>query len=285
MRRLVTRPKSLLLIAALAVVAAMCTISTANAASSASAAPHDSAASDTPCNFVGTLSACESTDPYVAYYSHATGNTSQCTFIFGITWGDGGSVTVTQTDPTDGYHLLAKHTYAGPGVYTITVTVLVAAGNCTGTNSVHTFTLTNPYNCSCVTYVRDTLASQEITLDGGPATASGYTEQWMNKHGWHRVKPRNGTIPDGGKSMVMVWDANQKGAYGDGHMAIVVTAWARSHLGASGKSPWYNYHTKQWNITVLQDDWKTDPSNCTPAQHLFSGSSWGNLSGVNFYIP
>jgi hypothetical protein len=37
--------------------------------------------------------------------------------------------------------------------------------------------------------------------------------------------------------MVMVWDANQKGAFGAGHMAIVVTDWARTHLGASGKSP------------------------------------------------
>lgn len=142
------------------------------------------------------------------------------------------------------------------------------------------------YNCSCVTFVRDVLAAQGVMLDGGPATAGQYQEKWMDTHGWHRViPPNNGTIPDGGEPMVAVWDDNQHGAGPDGHMAIVVTAWSREHLGASGRSPWYNYSTKMWNITVLQDDWSTDPQPCTPAQHLFDSPPWGNLYGVNFYVP
>lgn len=288
MKRLITRPSSLLLVVALAVVAAMCTVSTANAASSARAAPHEPAASTAPCSFTESIQTCASYDPSVAYYDSAN-NASHCTFVFDIAWGDGGSTTKTVTDPTDGHHLVATHLYAA-GVYTITVTPKVTAGTCTTTNSAHTFTLvssTSAYNCSCVTYVRDTLASQAIKLDGGPGGASGYTEQWMSKHHWRRVvPPNNGTIPDGGKPMVMVWDAYTKGATSaDGHMAIVVTDWSRTHLGASGKSPWYNSQTKQWNITVLQDDWSADPINCTPAQHSFTGTNWGNLYGVNFYVP
>jgi hypothetical protein len=144
MKRSITRPRTLISVAALAVVAAMCTVSTAKAAPSASAAPHEPAASSTQCNFVETLKTCESTDPTVAYTDNANGDTSHCTFVFNVTWGDGGTTTTTVTDPTDGPHLLAQHTYAGPKVYTITVTVQVTAGNCTGTNSVHTFTLLKP---------------------------------------------------------------------------------------------------------------------------------------------
>ena len=214
------------------------------------------------------------------------GDTSGCTFVWNVSWGDGkSSQNIIVTDPPDGYRLLSQHTFpAIADVYTIAVTGQVTAGSCAESDFSVTFTLTNPYNCSCVTYVRDTLAANGIKLGGGPATAAEYTAKWMSAHGWRRVvPPNNGTIPDGGKPMVVVWDANQKGAFGAGHMAIAVTAWSRNHLGASGKSPWYNYHTKKWNIAVLQDDWATDPSNCVPAQHPFN--SWGNLYGVNFYVP
>lgn len=145
MKRLIDRSRSLVLVVALAVVAAMCTVSTANAAPSASAAPHEPAASSTQCKFMATIKTCESTDPTVSYTDNAYGNTSDCTFVFGITWGDNsGTTTITVTDPTDGPHLLATHRYAGPRVYTITVNVQVTAGNCTGKNSVHTFTLDKP---------------------------------------------------------------------------------------------------------------------------------------------
>lgn len=144
MKILVSRPRSLLVVVALAVTAAMCPLSTANAASFASAAPHEQAASSAQCNFAKSLQTCESTDPTVAYYDSPSGDTSSCTFAFDVTWGDGGSVTNTITDPTAGRHLVGEHTYARPGVYTIAVTVTVTAGPCTGTDSVHTFTLLAP---------------------------------------------------------------------------------------------------------------------------------------------
>jgi hypothetical protein len=139
--------RNLLVMVALAVVAALCIVSPAQAASSASAgrmstsAPHAPAASARPCHFVGTLNTCKSTTPTAAYYDSVHGDTSQCTFVFHITWGDRSSTTKTVTDPTPGHHLVGKHIYTRPKAYTITVTVKVAAGNCTGTNSVHTFKL------------------------------------------------------------------------------------------------------------------------------------------------
>jgi hypothetical protein len=58
--------------------------------------------------------------------------------------GDGGDTATTLTDPVAGHDLVGDHTYARPGAYTITVTVNVTAGPCTGTNSVHAFTLLAP---------------------------------------------------------------------------------------------------------------------------------------------
>ena len=106
--------------------------------------PKASAASSTQCNFVSSLRTCKSTDHTVAYYDSPTGDASHCTFVFHITWGDGGGTTKTVADPTPGHHLVAQHTYAASGIYTITVTPRVAAGTCTITNSVHIFTLLNP---------------------------------------------------------------------------------------------------------------------------------------------
>jgi hypothetical protein len=144
MKRLITIPRSVLLAAALALIGAMGTVSAAKAASSASAAPHKSAAASTQCNFVLSLQACESMDHTVAYYDSPSGDASFCSFAFDIAWGDGGSITKTLTDPAAPHTLVGGHTYAGAQIYTITVTVTVTAGSCTGTNSVHTFTLLNP---------------------------------------------------------------------------------------------------------------------------------------------
>jgi hypothetical protein len=157
----------------------------------------------------------------------------------------------------------------------LSVGALTAPAMATSTNA-------RSYNCSCVTYVRITLAAHGVNLPGGPATAGGYQERWMDNHGWHRVRPPgNGTIPSAGKVMVMVWDPNQKGAFASGHMAIVATAWAvRAGLTRSGRDPWYNYSTRKWNITVLQVDWG---GNCNVSQTTFTG--WGDLYGINFYVP
>jgi hypothetical protein len=151
-RRVFARPRSLLLALALAVVATLCTVSTARAASSAPgvgnaaggriAASSSAAVSDQPCNFVYSIKTCESTDPTVSMSGYYYGDTSACTFVWNIYWGDGASSTdIMQTDPTDGYHFLASHTYAAPGTYTITDSTQVTAGTCTASNGDHTFTL------------------------------------------------------------------------------------------------------------------------------------------------
>ncbi len=122
------------------------------------------------------------------------------------------------------------------------------------------------YNCSCVTYVRS-----QTGLPGGPNTAGDYQESVMNSFGWHRVQPLNTStgnmIPSGGKTMIMIWDPNQKGAYGDGHMAITT------------QDPWYNYNTNQWVVSVQHVDWL---GNCGVEGDTFT--NWGDLYGINFYV-
>jgi hypothetical protein len=108
--------------ACLAVVATLCTVQ--------------------PCNFVYSIKTCESTDPTVSMSGYYYGDTSACTFVWNIYRGDGASSTdIVQTDPTDGCHFLASHTYAAPGTYTITDSTQVTAGTCTASNGDHTFTL------------------------------------------------------------------------------------------------------------------------------------------------
>ena len=102
--------------------------------------PKTSAASSTQCNFAFSLHACQSTDPTVAYYDSPTGDIPNCTFVFDVAWGDGASTTKTVIDPNASHHLIGEHTYTRPKAYTITVTVKVTVGTCTGRNSVHTFT-------------------------------------------------------------------------------------------------------------------------------------------------
>ena len=144
MKRLIARSEAALVVI-LTMVAAMCTVSTASAASSTSAATRAPAVSSTQCNFVCSRRTCESTDPTAAYYDSPTGNITNCTFVFNVAWGDGSSnTTKTITNPSASHHLVGEHTYKGPKVYTITVTVKVTVGPCTATNSVHTFTLLAP---------------------------------------------------------------------------------------------------------------------------------------------
>lgn len=168
MKRIFTRSKGLLLIIALAVVAAMWITVPAYAASSASAgrmstATGHSASSAAPCDFTLSLKTCESTDPKVTYTSNATGDTSHCTFVFKVTWGDGGSTTKTETDPSDGHHLIGDHKYVTSGAYTIKVNVRTTVGACTATSSAHTFTLLVP----------DGLPSKSDSWAGYVAAGSG----------------------------------------------------------------------------------------------------------------
>jgi hypothetical protein len=138
MGRHFTRSKSLLAVVAMAVIAALCT------APAAAANPRASSPSTAPCAFTLDLKTCESIDQAVSYTSHATGDTSNCSFVFTITWGDGASSSKTVTDPSPGYHPIGSHVYGATGVYTISVNVQLTAGTCTATSSVHTFTLDSP---------------------------------------------------------------------------------------------------------------------------------------------
>ena len=115
------------------------------------------------------------------------------------------------------------------------------------------------YNCSCVLYVRS-----QTGLPGGPASAADYTERQMNAFGYRRVLPQVGAI--------FVWDRWQKGARGDGHMALI-------------NSAGYNNQTKKWVISVRHVNWA---GNCDVSQTTFGlpgdPINWGDLYGVNAYV-
>jgi hypothetical protein len=102
--------------------------------------PRASAASSTPCNFQGAQT-CQSTDPTVTVSTYQGGDTSACTFVWYVNWGDGQkSWNLEVVDPPDGWRVLAQHTYAAPGTYTIGLIGTTAAGNCTTNDFSRTFT-------------------------------------------------------------------------------------------------------------------------------------------------
>jgi hypothetical protein len=149
MKKLVTRSRSLVLVAVLAVVAAMFTVSTVHAASTTAgihaAASHATAASDAPCTFDFQSTTCQSTDRAVTVNNYFTGDQTGCSYVSAVTWGDGQSTTnVTYSDPGDGYDLLGNHTYGAAGTYTIAVTLELTAGTCTANSFNAKFTLLAP---------------------------------------------------------------------------------------------------------------------------------------------
>lgn len=115
-------------------------------------------------------------------------------------------------------------------------------------------------DCSCVYYVLC-----RTGLPGGPNDAADYTESVMKSMGYRRVIPRSNAI--------MVWDRGAKCANAQsGHMSLVRRAV-------------YNTATKKWNITVDDANW--NPCQVTTGRVLKSSpcADWGNLYGVNFYVP
>ena len=107
--------------------------------------------------------------------------------------------------------------------------------------------------CSCVIYVRN-----RTGLTGGVGAAADYTEAVMWSKGYRRVLPTAGAI--------LVWDRNQKGAWGDGHMALV-------------RSARYDGSLRQWVVSVDHANWGN--TRCTIRTSTFY---WGNLYGVNAYV-
>ncbi len=152
MKRLTVRSRILLLVVALAVVTAMGTVYTAHAASPEAGAGaihavayHAAAASDTPCTIDYQNTTCQSTNPAVTVNNYFSGDQTGCSYGSNAYWGDGQSSTgITYTDPSDGYDLLANHTYAAAGTYTISVTLYVTAGGCTSQDFTAQFTLLTP---------------------------------------------------------------------------------------------------------------------------------------------
>jgi len=155
MNRLFAGSRGLLIIVSLAMIAAMCTVPAARAATSspsarsaAAARTADTAASSAPCDLKYTVPKCQSTDPTVTLSTYAYGNTSNCTFVWDLSWGDGHSSTATLIDPPDGWKVTAQHTYSAPGVYTVTAAGTASPG-CTLNPFIVTFTLTNPTPPTC----------------------------------------------------------------------------------------------------------------------------------------
>jgi hypothetical protein len=146
MDRPIARSKSLLLVVALTVLAAVSSAPSAQAtaAGTGAAASHGLAASGSPCSFIPAQT-CQSTDPSVTLNIDYAGNTSGCTFTWGVEWGDGAtSPNLVVTNPPDGYVLLAQHTYTAPGTYAITVLAGEVDGSCTSNDFAVQFTLLPP---------------------------------------------------------------------------------------------------------------------------------------------
>jgi Cutinase len=139
MRRFLIDAKRVpLLAAALAVAGAL----SGGTAAYATTTPTAADASSAPCSF-NPASSCQSTDSTVALDTHYSG-ASACTFTWHIEWGDGSVSDVTDTDPADGYVLLAHHTYAKAAAYTISSTGQVVAGDCTTTPGTYHFSFIKP---------------------------------------------------------------------------------------------------------------------------------------------
>lgn len=117
-------------------------------------------------------------------------------------------------------------------------------------------------SCSCVLYVRSRTG---LSGTGNPNSgAADYTESVMWSKGYKRVSPRAGAI--------MVWDRGAKGCNGQaGHMSLV-------------RSANYDNGTKKWVITVDDANWV--PCQITVGRLATNnGANWGDLWGINCYIP
>lgn len=153
MNRLFGRSARLLLVAVVVVlIAAMSTVSAARAATSSAnagsaagirtASAHNAASPSAQCTFRSGLT-CQSTDATITVSTYVSGpDPQQCTWAWDVNWGDGHTTqNLIQAGPPDGWNLLAQHTYAAPGVYTITLNGGADGPNCTVTDFVLTFTL------------------------------------------------------------------------------------------------------------------------------------------------
>jgi lysophospholipase L1-like esterase len=127
------------------VLAVAAVLSGGTVAQADTAAPAATAAvSGGQCSFDPVV-LCQSTDSTIALNAVYT-NTSACTFVWHVVWGDGSVSDVTDTDPADGSVLLADHAYKKPGTYAISDTgqATATAGTCSATPGSYHFSLIEP---------------------------------------------------------------------------------------------------------------------------------------------
>ena len=108
-----------------------------------SAAPTHAAKPEPECSFVvGGLASCGSTNPQVRLYVNFGNDTTGCSFVRNIDWGDGKSSNgvVVEGGPA-GPKYVTAHTYSKPGSYTIFFGGEVTAGDCNIVTPTWQFTL------------------------------------------------------------------------------------------------------------------------------------------------
>jgi hypothetical protein len=73
------------------------------------------------------------------------GNTAGCVFRYALRWGDGATKTGRKTGGRPGSSVLARHTYARPGTYTLTASGRATAGACRFVPAAAKFTATRTF--------------------------------------------------------------------------------------------------------------------------------------------
>lgn len=102
------------------------------AASAPSATASFSAATGSICSFiVGHATSCDSTNPQVQVYVNFRDDTTGCTWVRNIYWGDGTTSEDIVYGGPAGPKFVDYHTYSAPGSYTIFFGGKVTQGGCT----------------------------------------------------------------------------------------------------------------------------------------------------------
>ena len=102
--------------------------------------PSASATVGGACSFIvnGNLD-CASTNPEVLLYVYFDDNTTGCTFVRDITWGDGTASDVVVDGGPAGPKYVTSHTYSTPGAYTIYFGDASTTGDCTPVTPTYQF--------------------------------------------------------------------------------------------------------------------------------------------------
>lgn len=248
MRKVLAGSRKLLLVAALAALT-MYTVfaghnvasATVGAAAVRTVAYTATSASSTPCSF-NPATTCQSTDPTVTENVYYYGDTSACSFVWDVNWGDGQSTAnLAYTDPPDGYLFLANHTYKAAGKYNISITGQVTSGNC----------VANPFSAQF------TLAAPSPSLSGRACVfnAPNGGEPLPTFHGWvmsghvgwaYLADPATGTWEYGAnEGYASYYGGSSKTWLAEGSWANVISAFKNALPGGTGKNKNF-YHSANY---------------------------------------